>query len=217
MDLQNIEVKLDDEDLAIYLLCSLPPSYKNFRETLLYGRENLSSDDVKNSLKQRDRIDTQLSPKSQGGSSDGLFVRGRTLDKGSTSGGGNKGKGRLKSRGLLATISILKATSRRIVGNEKTKNASDDGAKDATIIADASYVNDSDDGGVLVATHGYNDGDEWILVSRCTFHMTPNKTFFQTYESVDGRNVTIGNNTTCKVVGVGSVKMRMIDGMMRTL
>ena len=94
MDLQNIDFKLDDEDLAIYLLCSLPPSYKNFRENLLYGRENLSSDDVKNSLTQRDLIDKQLSQKSQGGSGDGLFVRGMTFEKGSTSGGGNKGKGR---------------------------------------------------------------------------------------------------------------------------
>ena len=78
-------------------------------------------------------------------------------------------------------------------------------------------MNDSGDGGVLVAIHGYKDGNEWILDSGCTFHMTPNKAFFQTFESVDGGNVTMGNNTTCKVVGVGSVKMRMFDGMVRAL
>ena len=38
-----------------------------------------------------------------------------------------------------------------------------------------------------------------------------------TFESVDGGNVTMGNNTTCKVVGAGSVKMKMFDGMVRTL
>ena len=58
MDLQNIQVKLYDEELTIYLLCSLPPTYKNFKETLLYGRENLNSDDVKNALTQRDFIET---------------------------------------------------------------------------------------------------------------------------------------------------------------
>ena len=103
----------------------------------------------------------------------------------------------------LATIASLKATSRRIVGNEKKKNASDDGARDATSNADANNMNDSDDGGVLVATHGYKVSDEWIFDSGCTFHMTPNKTFFKTLKSVDGGDVTIGNNTTCKVVGVG--------------
>ena len=43
--------------------------------------------------------------------------------------------------------------------------------------------------------------------------MTPHKTFFQTFESVDGENVTMGNNTTGKVVRVGSVKIRMFNGM----
>ncbi|MFQ6640853.1 hypothetical protein Gotur_015562 [Gossypium turneri] len=36
-DLKNIEVHIDDEDQAMLLLCSLPPSYKSFRETLIYG------------------------------------------------------------------------------------------------------------------------------------------------------------------------------------
>ena len=52
-------------------------------------------------------------------------------------------------------------------------------------------MNDNDDSGVLVATHGYKDSDEWILNLGCTFHMTPNKNFFQTYESINGGNVTM--------------------------
>ncbi len=47
--------------------------------------------------------------------------------------------------------------------------------------------------------------------------MTPNKDLFTTYERVDEGNVTMGNDALCKVVGVGSVKMKMFDGMVRTL
>ncbi|MFQ6645676.1 hypothetical protein Gotur_020163, partial [Gossypium turneri] len=36
-DLKNIEVLINDEDQTMLLLCSLPPSYKSFKETLIYG------------------------------------------------------------------------------------------------------------------------------------------------------------------------------------
>ncbi|GKE47914.1 hypothetical protein Tco_1479172, partial [Tanacetum coccineum] len=42
-DLANI-VDIDDEDQALMLLTSLPSSYDNFVETLLYGRESLTLD-----------------------------------------------------------------------------------------------------------------------------------------------------------------------------
>ncbi|GJT33639.1 retrovirus-related pol polyprotein from transposon TNT 1-94 [Tanacetum coccineum] len=45
-DLANIGVDIDDEDQALMLLTSLPSSYDNFVETLLYGRESLTLEDV---------------------------------------------------------------------------------------------------------------------------------------------------------------------------
>lgn len=54
---------------------------------------------MKTFLTQRDLIDSELSHKAAGGLSDGLFVRGRSFEKCSTSGSGNEGKGGSKSRG----------------------------------------------------------------------------------------------------------------------
>lgn len=60
INLLNVDVELDDEDLAIYLLCSLPPSYKHFHETNLYSRNDLSIDEVRNALTQKELIVNQL-------------------------------------------------------------------------------------------------------------------------------------------------------------
>ncbi|MBA0785630.1 hypothetical protein Gotri_026116 [Gossypium trilobum] len=58
--LKNVEVKIDDEDQAMLLLCSLPPSYKSFRETLIYGRDKLSFDDVKGHLLSKNKLDNEF-------------------------------------------------------------------------------------------------------------------------------------------------------------
>ena len=41
MNLKNIDIKIDDENLAIILMYSLSNSFKNFIETMLYGRDTL--------------------------------------------------------------------------------------------------------------------------------------------------------------------------------
>ena len=44
--LLNIEVKIEEEDRSILLLCSLPPSYDPLVMTLLYGTELLEYEDI---------------------------------------------------------------------------------------------------------------------------------------------------------------------------
>ena len=36
-DLNKIDVKIKDEDQVLLLLCSLPSSYKSFKEGIIYG------------------------------------------------------------------------------------------------------------------------------------------------------------------------------------
>nr|GEZ99349.1 retrovirus-related Pol polyprotein from transposon TNT 1-94 [Tanacetum cinerariifolium] len=70
-DLANIDVDINDEDQALMLLTSLPPSYDNFVETLLYGREWLTLEDVLSSLNSRE-LKKRTNAKDDG---DGLYVR----------------------------------------------------------------------------------------------------------------------------------------------
>ena len=83
------------------------------------------------------------------------------MEKGSTNGSENKEKGRSESRvpnkNKTCNYYKFKGHIRKDCWKwKKKKNASDDGAMDRTSIVDTSYVNDSDDGGVLLATHGHN-------------------------------------------------------------
>ena len=45
---ETMEVKYDDEDLGLILLCSLPSSYSNFRDTILYSHDSLTLEEVMN-------------------------------------------------------------------------------------------------------------------------------------------------------------------------
>ena len=47
--------------------------------------------------------------------------------------------------------------------------------------------------------------------------MTPNRDWFSTYEHVHKGAGLIGNNAFCKVAGIGTVHIKMFDGVVRTL
>ena len=40
-DLENIDVKLENEDKALILLNALPKTYKHFKDAMLYGRAQM--------------------------------------------------------------------------------------------------------------------------------------------------------------------------------
>ena len=75
------------------LIVSLPSTYKHFKEIMLYGNnETLSYEDVKSNLLSKEKFDLEVHSEDK---AEGLLIRGRSLDKWSTS----KKKFRSKSRG----------------------------------------------------------------------------------------------------------------------
>jgi hypothetical protein len=40
--MKNIDIKVDDEDQTLILLCSLPDTFDNFVNSMLYSRDTIS-------------------------------------------------------------------------------------------------------------------------------------------------------------------------------
>ena len=61
------------------------------------------------------------------------------------------------------------------------------------------------------------DHEAWLVESGASFHMTPHRELLCEYERYDGGNVFLGDESTTIIIGRGKVKLRLIDGRIRTL
>ena len=59
--------------------------------------------------------------------------------------------------------------------------------------------------------------EEWLLDSGACHHMCSHRSRFSTYQSIYESVVFMGNNIYFKIVGVGSIKIRMFDNIVRTI
>ncbi|CAD6202432.1 unnamed protein product [Miscanthus lutarioriparius] len=231
-NLQSMEVDYDDEDLALILLCSLPSSFSNFRDTLLYNHDTLTLDEVSEALHAKEKMKLMVSSEGSASKGEALSVRGRTDNK---SNNGNRGKsshhykGRSKSRNkqgdkfckyckkdnhFIDECYKLKNKEKR-TGTYREKNKPSDEGNASVAASKADYS----DGDSLVAFAGCaNSDDEWILDSAASFHICINRDWFVTYDSVQGGgSVRLGDDTPLDIVGIGSIQIKMHDGIVRTL
>ena len=78
-DLETFEVKYEEEDLGLMLLCSLPNSYANFKDTILYSHDTLTLNEVYEALFSKKKMNQLIvGPEAHG---DSLFVHGRAQEK----------------------------------------------------------------------------------------------------------------------------------------
>ena len=61
------------------------------------------------------------------------------------------------------------------------------------------------------------DAENWLLDSGASHHIGPHRSWFTSYETVNGSSVFMGNNVSCQTVGIGNVKIKMYDDTVKTL
>jgi hypothetical protein len=57
----------------------------------------------------------------------------------------------------------------------------------------------------------------WLLYFSVSIHMCLHRNWFSTYQSIYDGVVFMGNDFSCKIVGVGSIQIKMHDGTVRKL
>ncbi|KAK2983620.1 hypothetical protein RJ640_023154 [Escallonia rubra] len=71
--------------------------------------------------------------------------------------------------------------------------------------------------GNLLSVRDNSFSTAWFLDSACSFHMCPHKEWFDCLTPCNGDTVLMGNDAVCEVMGIGTIKIKMFDGIMRTL
>ncbi|KAK5825428.1 hypothetical protein PVK06_020262 [Gossypium arboreum] len=110
---------------------------------------------------------------------------------------------------------VDKQASILVASKKQDKRAAESNEED---VAGANLANESGDDFLFVSTNDNSElTSEWILDSGFSFHMCPNREWFSTYSLVEGGVVYMGNDSSSKVIGIGTVKIRIHDGTIRTL
>lgn len=216
MDIKNIGIKLEEEDHALLLICSLPSSYENVCNSMLYGKDTIKLEDVKATLNS-----AELKNKLQGSSSDiraadGLTVRGRSKSRDGSK-GAFRGRSNSKARNNVECYYCHKKGHYKAdcYALKKKENQKGQSSYSANMV----LPNDNDnDATVLTAcianVHSVND---WILDTGASYHMCLNRDWFSTYEPMTGGSILMGNDAVSQVIGIGTVSIKCHDGVVRTL
>ena len=97
-NLENMDVQYEDEDLALFLLSSLPESYSHFRDTIIYSRDTLVLDEVFTALDSKEKMKHITGGGASDAKSEGLHVRGRTTDRGKNPQSSNRTRSKSKGK-----------------------------------------------------------------------------------------------------------------------
>ena len=76
---------------------------------------------------------------------------------------------------------------------------------------------DTDSDNVLAISLSVSQSSEWILDSECSYHMCPNREIFLDFKEFNGEVAYMGNDSTCKMMGIDSVQIKMFDGVIQKL
>ncbi|KAH9734074.1 Integrase catalytic domain-containing protein [Citrus sinensis] len=186
---------IEENERAELLLQSLPDSYDQLIINLMNNNpvEGLVFDDVAASvLNEESRRKNKENRQASSQQAEALSVtRGRSTERGPS---GSQNQGRSKSRSKK-NVKCYKCGKKGHVKKECWSNQKRREGKEP----------ESSNAQGCVANSG------------ATWHMTSRREWFHTYEPISGGSVYMGNDHALEIAGIGTIKIKMFDGTIRTI
>lgn len=213
--LKALDHKIEPNERAELLLQSLPDSYDQLIISLTNNKltEELIFDDIAAAvLEDESRRNNKEDKTASSHQAEALAVMsGRSGERG-PSGSHKRGGSNAKSKKKCYHCG-KKGHLKKDCWELKKKDFNPQGNVAST----------SDDGNALVSeaatTIGGKRGftDVWLLDSAATFHMTSWREWFHHYEPTFGGYVYSCNDQALKIVGIGTIKLKMFNGTVHTI
>ncbi|KAL6187297.1 hypothetical protein ACLB2K_038697 [Fragaria x ananassa] len=118
--------------------------------------------------------------------------------------------------GVKGNCSVERQVEQQVAEDESASQKKQHGkASDTAVVAEVD-TNSEEDLALVADAHTHHR-DVWILDTGASYHICPRREWFSTYEQIDGGNISMADSSACKVVGIGSIKIRTHDGKFCTL
>ncbi|KAH9780058.1 retrovirus-related pol polyprotein from transposon TNT 1-94-like protein [Citrus sinensis] len=211
-DLKNLDEDIKDEVKAMILLHSLLDEYSHFVTTLIYGKSVIIFKDVCKALP---NLEIQNNNKnSERVSSEALVSRDWAMEKKKKRCGKNS---RSKSRSRnIARDECAFYHKKGHWRKDCPKALKRDGKKPA--VANMARKDKDSDYSLSITHVAYVASlSEWILDTGATYHLCPTKEWFTDFNKLESSAVMMRNDQPCRTMGIGTIRLKIFDGMIREL
>ncbi|KAH9670424.1 hypothetical protein KPL70_016984 [Citrus sinensis] len=222
--LTTLGYNIEENERAELLLQSLLDLYDQLIINLTNNNpvDSLVFDDVAASvLNEESRRKNKENRQASSQQAEALSVmRGRSTKRGPS---GSQNHGRLKSRSKK-NVKCYNCGKKGHVKKECWSNQKRrEGKEPESSNAQGCVASTSDDGEILyseattVSEGRKRLSDVWLIDSGATWHMTSMREWFHKYELILGGSVYMGDDHALEIAGIGTIKIKIFDGTIRTI